>query len=306
MAHASTNQIVLIVDDEPLNIQALQSVLGGEHKLLFANSGEMALEMVRQSPQPDLILLDIVLPDMDGFQVCTKLKDDDKTRHIPIVFLTSKWEASEEARGLELGAVDYIRKPFSPPIIRARIRNHLELKKNRDLLKNLSSLDALTNIPNRRRFEEIFAHEWHRAARTKHPLSLLFIDIDHFKRYNDLYGHLAGDDCLKVVSRTLQSALGRTADFLARFGGEEFIILLPDTGESGCRHMAENIRSAVEGLRLAHGDSPVSPYVTVSIGAVTCANVLFCDRNMLLENADALLYKAKHEGRNCVRMQTLP
>lgn len=115
MAHASTNQIVLIVDDEPLNIQALQSVLGGEHKLLFANSGEMALEMVRQSPQPDLILLDIVLPDMDGFQVCTKLKDDDKTRHIPIVFLTSKWEASEEARGLELGAVDYIRKPFSPP-----------------------------------------------------------------------------------------------------------------------------------------------------------------------------------------------
>ncbi len=219
MSHAPSNQTILIVDDEPINIKALQLVLGDEHNLVFATTGEMALEMAAQDPQPDLILMDIVMPGMDGFEVCERLKKDDRTRNIPVVFLTARWETSEEAKGLELGAVDYIRKPFSPPIIKARIRNHLELKKTRDLLENLSTLDGLTNIPNRRRFDEIFAHEWNRAVRNKSPLSLLFIDIDHFKNYNDCYGHLAGDDCLKAVARILQSSLGRAADFLARFGG---------------------------------------------------------------------------------------
>lgn len=306
MSQHQSHQTILIVDDEPINIRALELVLGGEHNLVFATSGEMALEMAQNDPQPDLILMDIVMPGLDGFEVCDLLKKNVKTHNIPVVFLTARWETSEEARGLELGAVDYIRKPFSPPIIRARIRNHLELKKNRDLLENLSTLDGLTNIPNRRRFDEIFAHEWNRALRTRAPLSLLFIDIDHFKNYNDCYGHLSGDDCLKAVARVLQSSLGRPADFLARFGGEEFIILLPDTKESGCRHLAENIRKAVESLGIEHRDSPVADHVTVSVGAVTCVDVTQCDRSIILEHADRLLYKAKHEGRNCVRSQTFP
>jgi diguanylate cyclase (GGDEF)-like protein len=296
----------LIVDDEPVNIKALEIVLGDEHDLTYATTGEMALKMARNDPQPDLILMDIVMPGLDGFEVCAALKQDEKTRNIPVVFLTAKWETSEEAKGLELGAVDYIRKPFSPPIIRARIRNHLELKRTRDLLENLSTLDGLTNIPNRRRFDEIYIQEWNRALRTKSPLSLLFIDIDHFKNYNDLYGHMAGDDCLKAVARVLQSSLGRPGDFLARFGGEEFIILLPDTTESGCLHLSDNIRKALKDLHIDHKDSPVADHLTVSIGAVTCIDVSQCDRSRLLEQADKLLYQAKHEGRNCVRLKSIP
>lgn len=306
MSHPPSNQTILIVDDKPINIKALQLVLGEEHNLVFATTGEMALQMAVEEPQPDLILMDIVMPGLNGFEVCRLLKNDDRTRNIPVVFLTARWETSEEAKGLELGAVDYIRKPFSPPIIKARIRNHLELKKTRDLLENLSTLDGLTNIPNRRRFDEILVHEWNRAVRKKAPISLLFIDIDHFKNYNDHYGHLAGDDCLKAVARVLQSSLGRAADFLARFGGEEFIILLPDTKENGCRHLAEAIRSAVEKLDIEHRDSPVADHLTVSIGAVTCIDVTRCDRELLLEHADRLLYQAKHEGRNRVKAQTIP
>ena len=306
MPHFASKNTILIVDDEPVNIKALEFVLGDEHNLVYATTGEMALDMARSEPQPDLILMDIVMPGLDGFEVCAELKKDDKTRHIPIVFLTAKWETSEEAKGLELGAVDYIRKPFSPPIIRARIRNHLELKRNRDLLENLSTLDGLTNIPNRRRFDEIYIQEWSRALRTKSPLSLLFIDIDHFKNYNDLYGHMAGDDCLKAVARVLQSSLGRPADFLARFGGEESIILLPDTSESGSLHLAENIRRMLKELHIEHKDSPVADYLTVSIGAVTCRDVSQCDRSNLLEHADKMLYLAKHEGRDCVRAKSLP
>lgn len=306
LPHASSKQTILIVDDEPINIKALQLVLGEEHDLAFATTGQMALRMAAESPQPDLILMDIVMPGLDGFEVCSRLKHDARTRNIPVVFLTARWETSEEARGLELGAVDYIRKPFSPPIIKARIRNHLELKKHRDLLENLSALDGLTNIPNRRRFDEIYAHEWNRSLRNKAPISLLFIDIDHFKNYNDAYGHLAGDDCLKAVARVLQSSLGRTADFLARFGGEEFIILLPETDQNGCRHLAEAIRRAVEKLGIEHKASPVAGHITVSIGAVTCSDITRCDSSTFLDHADRLLYQAKHEGRNQVRAATIP
>lgn len=301
MDHLPSNQTILVVDDEPINIKALKTVLGNEHNLVFATNGEMALKMARTHPQPDLILMDVVMPGLDGYEVCRRLKAQSQTSHIPIVFLTAHWEAAEEAKGLELGAVDYIRKPFSPPIIRARIRNHLELKKIRDMLENLSALDGLTNIPNRRRFDEIYAQEWNRTLRNHTPLSLLFIDIDHFKNFNDLYGHLAGDDCLRSVARALQSSLGRTADFLARYGGEEFIVLLPDTGAGGCQHMAEIFRIAVEDLEIEHKASPVSNYVTVSIGGVTCIDVAQCDQAKLLDLADRLLYEAKHAGRNCVR-----
>ena len=305
MSQSRSKQTVLIVDDEPFNIQTLELVLGDEHNLTYATSGHMALEMAQAEPRPDLILMDIVMPDLDGFEVCKRLKENTRTHNIPIIFLTAKWETSEEAKGLELGAVDYIRKPFSPPIIRARIRNHLELKKNRDLLENLSTLDGLTNIPNRRRFDEVFTLEWRRAVRSGLPISLLFIDIDHFKNYNDHYGHLAGDDCLKAVSRVLQSSLGRTADFVARFGGEEFIILLPDTGENGCRHLAETIRAAVENLNIEHQASPLTPHLTVSVGAVTCVAADTITQEDLLDAADRLLYQAKQDGRNRVSFQLM-
>lgn len=301
MTHLPSNQTILIVDDEPINIKSLKTVLGDEHNLIFATNGEMALTMAQSDPQPDLILMDVVMPGLDGYEVCRRLKAHSKSAHIPVVFLTAHWETAEEAKGLELGAVDYIRKPFSPPIIRARIRNHLELKKTRDILENLSALDGLTNVPNRRRFDEIYAQEWRRAIRNNTELSLLFIDIDHFKNYNDLYGHLVGDDCLRAVARALQSSLGRTSDFLARFGGEEFIILLPDTGSGGCLHMAETFCAAVNALHIEHKASPVTDHITVSIGGATCSDANKCDQAKLLDLADRMLYEAKHAGRNCVR-----
>lgn len=305
MPYSPASQTILIVDDEPVNIKALQAVLGDAYDLVFAITGEEALVMALEDPQPDLILMDIIMPGLDGFEVCARLKHDDRTKNIPVVFLTAKWETSEEARGLELGAVDYIRKPFSPPIIKARIRNHLELKKHRDLLENLSTLDGLTNIPNRRRFDEIYAQEWQRACRTNSSVSLLFIDIDHFKNFNDLYGHLTGDDCLKSVARVLQSSLGRPADFLARYGGEEFIILLPDTSPRGSQYLAENIRQTIDDLQLPHAASPIADHVTVSIGAVTCTTPAAYTRFALIEDADKALYRAKHEGRNTVCFQLI-
>lgn len=306
MTHQSDKQIILIVDDEHVNIRALQAVLGREHHLVFATSGEEALERAVQTPQPDLILMDIVMPGLDGFEVCSRLKKDEKTRHIPVVFLTAKWETSEEAKGLQCGAVDYIRKPFSPPIIQARIRNHLELKRIRDMLETLSSVDALTGISNRRRFNDIYAREWQRASRNTTQLSLLFIDIDHFKKYNDFYGHLAGDECLRAVARALQSCLSRPGDFVARFGGEEFIVLLPDTDTQGAVHLAETIREAVSVMGIRHIDSPVTDHLTVSIGVVTCRDAKKCDCNEILNHADRMLYQAKNEGRNCVRSLVLP
>lgn len=301
MVYLPGTQIILIVDDEPINIKALHAVLGDEYNLVFATSGEMALEMACNDPQPDLILMDIVMPGLDGFDVCVQLKQDVRTRHIPVIFLTAKRETSEEAKGLELGAVDYVRKPFSPPIIRARIRNHLELKKNRDLLENLSATDGLTGIPNRRRFDEVFAQEWHRASRTSSPLSIIFADIDHFKNYNDTYGHVSGDDCLRSVARALRSSLSRPADFVARYGGEEFIALLPETAEHGCRYLAELFRVNVSELRIPHTASPVADHVTVSLGAATCISATSCDRSSLIKEADKQLYRAKSAGKNCVR-----
>lgn len=299
----SCKQLILIVDDEPRNIAALQDVLGQDYHLVFATNGEDALQRAQEDPQPDLILLDVRIPKIHGFEVCARLKNEAHTRNIPVIFLTARYTTSEEAQGLQLGAIDYIRRPFSAPVIHARIHNHLELKKHRDMLENLSTLDGLTNIPNRRRFDEIFAHERNRANRTKKPLSLLFIDIDHFKLYNDAYGHLQGDDCLRVVAKALQKTLSRPADFVARFGGEEFVVLLPDTGESGCRHLAHKILQAVDELRIVHAASPVAPHVTISIGAVTCLDV--CRQTHMLDMADRLVYQAKQEGRHRICCGTL-
>lgn len=307
MPHSDAEQTILIIDDEPASMKALQAALSKEdYNFFWAANGEMAFDMIKGGLVPDLILLDVVMPGLDGFEIYHRLKKDPKTQHIPLIFLTAKLEASEEARGLEMGAVDYIRKPFSLPIIRARVRNHLELKKTRDTLESLSILDGLTNVSNRRRFEEIYRLEWHRASRTQSPLCVLFVDIDHFKYYNDLYGHLVGDQCLRTIAQALQSSLGRPADFLARFGGEEFIILLPDTDQHGCLCLVQNILKAINALRLEHKASPVAEHVTVSIGGVCCASFDSYKRIQILEKADKLLYKAKENGRNRGCIQFIP
>ncbi len=289
---------ILIVDDIPANIKVLGESLRADYRIRLATDGEKALKMARSSNPPDLILLDIVMPKMDGYEVCRHLKEDPTTRNIPVIFITAMAEEEDETKGLACGAVDYITKPFSLPIVRARVRTHLELKRHRDTLEALSTLDGLTGIPNRRRFDEVLKVEWLRGQREGAPLSLLMIDIDHFKLYNDNYGHIEGDDCLKRVAAALAGAISRPADFIARFGGEEFAAVLPMTDGLGAATVAAALLDSIRELNLPHAHSPAAPRVTISLGGATMQPSREENPIQLIERADRALYAAKSAGRN--------
>jgi diguanylate cyclase (GGDEF)-like protein len=207
---------------------------------------------------------------------------------------------ADQARGFSLGAVDYIPKPFELPLVIARVRTHLNLKLRTDLLEAQASIDALTGIANRRRFDEALRTEWRRAARNIMPLSLLIFDVDHFKNYNDQYGHGAGDDCLRHIGEALQRAELRPGDFVARYGGEEFAVILPSCHSAGARAIAERIRGVIEGLQIRHEHSSCASVVTVSIGCATQKPAQGGDVSGLFLAADMALYRAKQEGRNRV------
>jgi diguanylate cyclase (GGDEF)-like protein len=289
--------MILLVDDVPTNIQMLNETLKDGYHLFFATNGRDALRIASES-LPDLILLDVIMPEMDGYEVCRTLKSDPLMRDIPIIFITAMNQQEDEAIGLELGAVDYITKPFNSTIVKLRIRNQIELKRQRDLLARLSHLDGLTGIPNRRALDEALAREWRRGSRSLRPLSLLMIDIDYFKAYNDSCGHLAGDDCLRAVAQALKIPLGRAADFVGRFGGEEFLAILPETDEVGALIVANEILAAVASLCIPHPASPLEPTVTLSIGIATALAQREDQPDCLLNAADKALYQAKQEGRN--------
>ncbi|HFC53578.1 MAG TPA: PleD family two-component system response regulator [Gammaproteobacteria bacterium] len=290
---------ILIVDDVPVNCRLLLESLKGDYKIDIATSGEQALLMVTKNP-PDLILLDIMMPRMDGYEVCERLKQDSTSQDIPIIFLTAKNSKEDEARGFEWGVVDYISKPFHIPVVKARIRTHLQLKRRCDLLNRLASVDALTGIPNRRHFTDAFEVEWRRAIRGGSSISVMLIDVDYFKQYNDTYGHSAGDECLKRIARSLQASLNRPGDSAARIGGEEFAVLLPETDALGAAMLAERIRSGVEELGIPHEGSAQFDVVTVSAGVATVTPSDHMERNTLLNAADEMLYQAKEKGRNQV------
>src|SRR5579859_4005198 len=205
--------------------------------------------------QPDLILLDVVMPGLDGFEVCRRLRAEERTQRIPIVFITGLNALEDERRGLELGAIDFISKPVQAAIVRLRVRNHLELKRYRDFLEDLSLVDGLTGIGNRRRFDEFLLREWRRSRRGRAPLALVLLDVDNFKAFNDHYGHAAGDDCLREVAATIAMLVRRPGDLCARYGGEEFAAILPHTDLTGARTLAERIREAVLALEIPHEGS---------------------------------------------------
>lgn len=222
-------QQILIVDDVPRNLQLLGNILKSEDlNVAFAQNGKQAIEYALNK-QPDLILLDIMMPEMDGYEVCWKLKENNLTKDIPVIFITALGDTADEYRGFKLGGVDYITKPFDSKIVQVRVENYLRLKRKTDLLEQLSSIDGLTEIPNRRRFDETFDNEWARAKRIQIKISLIIADIDYFKQFNDTYGHAAGDKCLRKVARALKRTIQRPSDFVARYGGEEFVLILPET-----------------------------------------------------------------------------
>jgi diguanylate cyclase (GGDEF)-like protein len=289
---------LLVVDDQPVNIQALYRIFAPDHRVLMATSGAKALALCKEDP-PDLVLLDVVMPEMDGHEVCRRLKADEVTCNIPVMFVTSHTDPDEETRGLQLGAVDFIAKPVNPAVVRARVRTHLTLKAQSDLLRQMVFVDGLTGVANRRCFDERFETEWQRAVRSTLPLALLMLDVDFFKRFNDLYGHQAGDECLRRVASATKGALRRPADMVARYGGEEFACILPETDLEGALSVAESMEQLVRSLGTAHANSDVSDAVTVSVGV----GVLMGrperdgDPTQLLALADAQLYRAKHDGR---------
>jgi diguanylate cyclase (GGDEF)-like protein len=305
MTNREDMQTLLIVDDTPENIKILMETLKSDYKIIFATSGEKAIELLGSKGNlPDLILLDIKMPGIDGYDVCKWLKNNDNTRNIPVIFVTASSEVSDESKGFRLGAVDYITKPFHPPIIKARVNAHINLKIKSDMLEKLASRDALTDLYNRRKFDEMIKKEWNRAQRNHSLLSVLMIDIDKFKQYNDNYGHATGDKCLKDIANALKTGLKRANDFVARYGGEEFIIILPDIDSQAAQQVGSSIIDAVESLDIRHEHSDVAGHVTISMGIATTRPSI--DKNECLnivEIADQLLYMAKEAGRNrfCVK-----
>lgn len=291
---------VLIVDDERININLLNALLKADYKIMVATDGEQAIKAAATG-KPELILLDIVMPGIDGYEVCRRLKSMAATQTIPIIFITAMGDVENETMGFALGAVDYISKPFNSAVVKARVGVHMKLKRNGDMLENLASMDTLTEVPNRRAFDQTRAQEWARSLRDGLPLSFAMIDVDMFKQYNDNYGHGAGDECLVRIARALNSCVQRPGDFLARYGGEEFAAILVNTQPDGAQRMAENFHAAVAALQIPHAFSTAAPHVSISIGIATAIPGPQLSQEGLSEAADKMLYLAKASGRNTTK-----
>ena len=284
--------VVLIVDDVPGNIQVLASCLKDSYQIKVATSGARCLELAEISPEPDLILLDILMPNLDGYEVCKQLKQNEATRHISVIFVTAKDNDKEEEKGLSLGAVDYITKPIRPAIVVARVKTHVTLKQQYDLLARMAMRDQLTGLYNRHYLLDAACRKVARAMRHRYSICLLMIDVDHFKKINDEHGHLIGDEVLKGIS-SLMDTCSRQEDVVARFGGEEFVILLGHCEITSALEKAQYLLGSIERLK------PGGIDVTVSIGVAELSSNggTFGD---LLGQADLALYKAKENGRNRV------
>jgi len=314
---------ILIVDDKPGNLLVLEGILETlECNIITASSGNIALGLMLEYDFA-LVLLDVQMPEMDGFETATLMKGSERTKVIPIIFVTA---ISKEQwcifKGYEVGAVDYLFKPIEPIVLKSKVKVFLELYEQKRLLKkqaellelklkelldlkqincyleNLSTLDGLTGIPNRRSFDQFIERSWKYSMREQQHLSLIMVDIDFFKAYNDNYGHLKGDNCLVHVAKTLLSSIRRPIDLVARYGGEEFMAVLPDTDKAGALLVAERMRKGIEQLALAHAYSEVARWVTISVGV---AAIIPRPSDIILEfveKVDAALYQAKQDGRN--------
>ena len=251
------------------------------------------------SKKPDVILLDVKLPDLHGYELIRQLKNNPQTYDIPVMFVSSMCSVNEQKAGFKIGAIDYVVKPIEIPLLRMRVKTHAKIRQQALMLEQLAATDSLTGIANRRKFDEVLCHELDRARREKTTLSLLFIDVDNFKAYNDNYGHGKGDECLVSVSKLFKQTVHRPGDFLARIGGEEFAIILSDTNETGACKLCDDIKQGLQDLFLAHEYSDVAKHVTVSIGvAVIEGDAYVQDYKQICAWADSALYHVKENGRS--------
>lgn len=298
-----SNFLVLVVDDLNINLQIVGAILDREgYATTFATNGQQALSRMKNA-QPDLVLLDLMMPEMDGFQVCENLLNNRDRREIPIIFVTASQEQKHLLQAFDRGAVDYITKPFNPPELLARVKTHLELKHTRDELKKavaelekLATTDSLTGIANRRSLLLMGENEFLRARRYNRQLSVLMLDVDRFKQINDTYGHAVGDEALTAIANAIVSTL-RKGDSFGRFGGEEFLAFLPETGLDAAVEVANRIRTTIAELSLFSGKKQVQ--MTISIG-VTEYSENDEKIDTVIQRSDKALYHAKHRGRNLV------
>lgn len=290
---------VLIVDDEVSNIEIMNAVLEDHYEISFATSGEQALAVAR-SVLPDLILLDVLMPGLDGYEVCSRLKNDRLLADVPVIFTTGLDDQNAEVRGLSLGAIDYVTKPINPIVLLARVSNHIELKRLRDQLAQMAVTDALTGLSNRRQLEVTLRAEISRLAPAGAWLSVIMLDIDFFKLFNDTYGHPEGDRCIAMVAAALTRAVHKVSGMTARYGGEEFACVLPGADPDSALATAREIQVQVQSLNIPHSGSTVSSSVTVSIGIASARTHSDMDGALWLQHADHQLYTSKNSGRNTI------
>lgn len=293
---SSTQPTILIVDDEIINIHSLARILRGTARLCFATSGAQALQLAKEL-QAEMILLDVMLPDLSGFEVCRQLKNSPDTSKSSVIFVTALGSSVEEAHGLRSGAMDYIKKPFNPTIVRERVQNLLNLTLAYRKLEELSTTDFLTGAFNRRYLFEIAETELKRHRRHNKNTSIMMIDVDHFKDINDRHGHSIGDRALRHLVQICRKNL-RDEDIFARIGGEEFCVLLPETDASTAKDAAERLRQSIKNTPMELDEQLLR--MTVSIGLSGISPDENDDINYWLEQADQALYHAKRNGRDQV------
>ena len=316
--------VVLLVDDQLMVVEGIRRMLAeySDIEFHYCTDPEQAL-MLAAEIQPTIILQDLIMPQIDGYELVEAYRKNTATRNIPVIVLSTREDPHDKCAAFENGANDYLVKIPDKVELVARIRAHtkhyltqlerdeaflalgrlqLELKRSNEELQKLTCLDGLTGIANRRRFDDFIRKECLRSAREGTTLSLILIDIDYFKAYNDCYGHLQGDECLRTVARALQQALHRPADLVARYGGEEFAVVLPNTNAQGAMQLADSLRKVVETLRLPHPGSPLHDFVTISMGIASKVASEKASPTDLIQMADAALYEAKHAGRNQSRV----
>jgi two-component system chemotaxis family response regulator WspR len=313
----------MLVDDQRFVAEIIRRQLLGEQDINFhycVNPAEAI--STAEKIGPTVVLLDLVMPNIDGLTLCRLFRNHPTTRDLPMVMLSSTNDSAIKAQAFVAGANDYLVKPPEKLELIARLRYHSisyinrlqrdeayrALRASQILLEELNmkllqlaNLDGLTGLANRRYFNERYAEEWARAARNKKPVALIMLDVDRFKSFNDHYGHLGGDDCLKQIAAAIKNMMSRPGDLVARYGGEEFIVLLPDTALDGAAYLAEKIRIAVEKRAIPHEVSDISPYVTISLGVAGIIPDPGTDPNTLIELADQCLYRAKNLGRNQIQ-----
>ncbi len=293
---------VLIIDDSSVQANMLKSILEEDYDITVEHTAEAGLHQVRVG-EFSLVLLDVIMPGMDGFELLQRMQEEVVTRRIPVILITSLRDTEYEERGLVLGAVDYITKPYHPPIVRARVNTHVKLYRYRTQVERQSMVDPMTGVPNRRSYDISCLNKWQEAIRFKQPISLCMFDIDRFKIYNDTFGHPAGDRVICAVAQTASSFLRRSTDFFARYGGEEFVAIVMGSNAKAASDQLRKIRQAVEDLHIPHTPE-AAQWVTVSIGGVTVVPGRGDCYDTYLKVADTMLYDAKRFGRNQVVWST--